>query len=98
MRKVIVCKDEPKETICHTGVDMMEMIVVKIWDEYYQLSAFPHNSNCYWKELGNLYYNRGPCQGFDSPEEAILYMVELDKKVYSFKNLDEFIQFYQEKK
>jgi len=92
MKKVIVCEQKPKDT----DTSDYNMVVAKIGREWYQLSKYP-DGGVYWKQLGNGKYRRGA--GFPGEAGAIEYIQDVnDADVYSFKNLDEFIQFYQEEK
>ena len=99
MKKVIVCKDEPKpvmETVCHTELKSYNMTVAHntCYDGDWYLLI--NEDDWAWKNMNNS--NSRFCSSVLSLDEAVEYMIKHGGKVYSFKNLDEFVKFYQEEK
>jgi len=96
--KVIVCKDEPKETILYTDVHYTSMVVAKWEKKWFLLSHAPVSPSWFfWKNMGNSNSRLGSGHHAET-EDAIAYAFSENADVYSFNNLDEFIQFYQEEK
>ena len=99
MKKVIVCKPEPMpvvETVCHTELKSYKMIVAynTVFDGDWYLLV--HEDDWVWKNMNNS--NSRFCSSVLSLDKAVEEMIAYGGKVYSFNNLDEFIQFYQEEK
>ena len=95
MKKVIVDKLKT-ETVYFSDVRVeSNMVVLNAGGLWYLLSEFPLGGKCFWKALRNSFNNSGG--EFQSIADALRFGVG-SGEVYSFKNLDEFIQFYQEKK